>query len=134
MSKLIHVMMYSIFLVFTDSLQQVGANLSEETIARHSKLVGHLGAELNDIYATQIGGGTVRHHAATQSWEHTDIELFINMMRREELFNCKPGRTFKSFPEFQLQTSAKNPVRLKKKLIQLSKRLDRDRRLMNREF
>jgi hypothetical protein len=47
------------------------------------------------------------------------------MLKKKKLFDYTPGRAFKSFPTFQFSAGPKDPAKMRKKLQQLSKRLDR---------
>ncbi|XP_061162619.1 uncharacterized protein LOC133171838 [Saccostrea echinata] len=113
---------------FKESLKDAGGNLTEETIHRHSQLAGGLGRVIDKAYAESVEA----HLSDFIRKDHTsytkDLELFVKLLLPEQFFRYSLGRSFKSYPDFNFSIESRHPERLKKKLCQLSKRLDKIRR------
>jgi hypothetical protein len=60
-----------------------------------------------------------------------DIAKFIDEYSDENLFKIIPGREHPSFPKFGLPNTISGPEKLKKKLLEYSKKLDRKRKMSN---
>ncbi|KAK3105421.1 hypothetical protein FSP39_024916 [Pinctada imbricata] len=116
---------------FKQSLSDAGGNITEETVARHSQLVGYLGRTIDKIYGN-ITGLVASSDVKTSKVDIKEtVFTMINIMKKENVFASIPGRKFRSFPEFNCSMVSKNPKRLHQKLKELSKKLDRLRRIVS---
>jgi hypothetical protein len=99
--------------LYSESLKDAGGNLTEETVSRHSQLVGHLGKKLDKFFSTNVSNVDEKQKIVSHSRDFGhDLELFINMLTKEKLFNYTPARAFKSFQTFQFSAGPKDPARL----------------------
>ncbi|XP_055958831.1 uncharacterized protein LOC130014046 [Patella vulgata] len=106
---------------FKESLKDAVGNLTPETVARHSQLVGHMRKELNRIYMEQMAEAKIQKQTKHyKSKFDEDINKFVEILKDENLFSSIPGRQFKSFKNFSYSPSSVKPSALNKKLYQLS--------------
>uniref|UniRef100_A0A8W8IKI6 Zinc finger PHD-type domain-containing protein n=1 Tax=Magallana gigas TaxID=29159 RepID=A0A8W8IKI6_MAGGI len=113
---------------FKESLKDAGGNLTEETVHRHSQMAGSLGRVIDKVYAESVEAPLSEFIRKGNTNFTRDLELFVKLLLPEHFFRHSPGRHFKSYQDFSFSIEAKHPEKLKKKLCQLSKRLDKIRR------
>ena len=58
-----------------------------------------------------------------------DLELFVNLLQKENLFTFTKGREYKAFPQFKYNFKCGNPNQFRKNITRLSKRLDKIRQV-----
>ena len=116
---------------YTESLTDAGGNITKETVARHSQLVGGLGKKIDHFYGGITGSDNQPKVKTAKINIEEKLFTMVNMLKKQRLFNFKSGRKFKSFPEFSSTHKVKDPRRAHDKLLQLNAKLDRLRRIVN---
>ncbi|XP_062602465.1 uncharacterized protein LOC134264190 [Saccostrea cucullata] len=113
---------------FKDSLKDAGGNLTVETVARHSQMVGSFGKTLDKIFmeAADLNFRDFTKHESDKF--SSDLPHFVKLLHKENFFKVVPDRSFHAFQNFSFDVNALFPERLQKKLVQRSKELDKIRR------
>lgn len=91
-------------------------------------MAGSLGRVIDKVYAESVEAPLSEFIRKGNTNFTRDLELFVKLLQPEHFFRHSPGRHFKSYRDFSFSIEAKHPEKLKKKLCQLSKRLDKIRR------
>lgn len=86
-----------------------------------------LGRIINRVYAESVEAPLSEFIRKGYTNFTRDLELFVKLLLPEHFFRHSPGRHFKSYQDFSFSIEFKYPEMLKKKLCQLSKRLDKIR-------
>eukprot|EP00105_Crassostrea_gigas_P043801 XP_019927949.1 PREDICTED: uncharacterized protein LOC105340967 [Crassostrea gigas] len=113
---------------FKDSLRDAGGNITDETVARHSQMVGSFGKTLDKIF---LGAADIQQRefiVHEKSKFSDDLKQFVKILYPEELFKEIPGRSFGAFHQFKFDINSNFPLKLKNKIQQRSKELDKIRR------
>ena len=118
-----------VVLYVTDGLSNVGGELTEATVARYSQLAGSLGDSLSKAYCGQVCEDETFLSRENATNYTQDVKKLVTDLKGEKLFNIIPGRAFKSYPGFHTLSGTKHPERLRKKILFLSQRLDRNRKV-----
>ena len=81
------------------AIDGLGANKSQKAIQRTGKAIGTLTSTLNKFDATNNVPQVSGHHSVRSS--EKDLCRVINELVKSEVFDTKPGRTHKSFPNMK---------------------------------
>ena len=100
----------------TDSKKTAGSNYSKETLDRHKRLAGGLGAETQDIYTSLIEEKGVKVHSRKEQERQDDLRLFTQLLKPEILTIKCAGRCHKAFPNIVSDQYCKNLETLREKI------------------
>ena len=102
-------------------MKDAGGNITEETVARHSKVVGHL-----DFLDKMYEEADFFKSSKEYKYDHTDqINVLIELLSSEHVFSDIPGREHKSFPQFTYSNTVARPKKLHDTLQAYSKKLNK---------
>lgn len=80
-------------------MKDAGGNLTEATIARYSQMLG-VGRVLKRVYETQVSGlSRPMVHQKTVTDRQKDLQDFVKLLGKDELFVKKPGRKHATFSD-----------------------------------
>ena len=99
-------------------------------MARHSQLVGHLGKTIDHFYGAFTGYDEKQVIKTPKLDLEEKLLTMVNVLKKQRLFQFKAGRKYKSYPEFSCTYKCKNPSRVHQKLNELTRKLDRLRRII----
>jgi hypothetical protein len=120
-----------IFLFFLlGNVKNSSGNITPATVHRAGKIAGPVCENLNSIL---YNNSDIQKEASyTKRKDYSaDVQTFLNEYSVENLFKIIPGREHSSFPKFELPNTIAGPEKLKKKLLEYSKKLDRKRKKCN---
>ncbi|KAH3872152.1 hypothetical protein DPMN_035366 [Dreissena polymorpha] len=113
---------------YKESVKDAAGQLTQDTIARHSQMVG-IGKLIRQVYEKQVSGGR-KSGVQSKSDIHrdSDIKEFVVMMKDEKVFSTLPGRNHPSFPDITLNLYPKTqPKPFKARLVRLRKEMSMKR-------
>lgn len=111
-----------------DLLDSSAGRYTDSTIDRCSQLVGPLGQALDKIYDENLVEKEVYRHRRRHVTRDENVNLFVQLLARDQLFKNTPGRAHKAFPNFVHSETPKKACKYLPKMRYLSKRLDKRRR------
>lgn len=111
-----------------DSLRDAGGNITDETVARHSQMVGSFGKTLDKIFLEAADVPQREFIVHEKNKFSDDLKEFVKLLYPEELFKEIPNRSFGAFHHFKFDVNSNFPLKLKNKIQQRSKELDKIRR------
>ena len=102
-------------------MKDAGGNITEETVARHSKVVGHL-----DFLDRMYEEADIFKSSKEYKYDHTDqLDVLIGQLSNEHIFSDIPGREHRSFPQFTYINTVTRPKKLHDTLKAYSKKLNK---------
>lgn len=85
-------------MIIPESVKHAGGQLTPNTIARHSQMIG-VGKDVNSVYELQVSELIRNLIQSTSPVDRTsDISEFTKLMCPHEVFIYKPGRHHRTFP------------------------------------
>lgn len=120
--------------MFTECLKTVGGQYTSATVARYGHLVGHLSSELDRAYSENVAQSCIGSRSSDPSVavaRKAKIQKIISLLWAEHLVEPMPGREFKAYPGFTYSEPG-TTQKLREKLVNLAKRIDRLQRVRRR--
>ncbi len=117
---------------FKTSLGEVSGQLTRDTIDRHGQMAGSFGRSIDRAFHGNVAENEPYVEHTKKTDRHADLERFVSLLLPEDLFSDIPGRSHKAYTGFSYTEGTKNGKKLQEKIQQLSKRMDRRRRMVRR--
>ena len=111
-------------------LGDAGGHISDATIGGCSQLVGPIGEALDAVFDTKIVQNEVYRHRKRSVNREPNVARFLQLLTNEQLFEAREGRHYRAFPNFTYQETVQHPEKFTPKMKALSKKLDRNRRIV----
>jgi len=93
-------------------------------VDRVGKLAGPMGADLDKIFAENLGHTYVTRTKTAKVQQQLLTRKFVSIYSRDNLICYQPRRQNPSFPKFQYSTDIKNPEKMKQAIVRHCKRVD----------
>lgn len=119
--------------LFKDLLDSAKGRYTNTTIQRCSQIVGPLGEALDGVFDSKVVENELYRHRRRHEDRDKNVEELISLLSKENLFDFIPGRTHKTFPDFQFTENPRNAGQFIAKMTQLNKKLDKIRRVVLNE-
>lgn len=103
-------------------------NITDQTVVRHSQMVGSFGKTLDKIFLEAADVPQREFIVHEKNKFSDDLKEFVKLLYPEELFKEIPNRSFSAFHHFKFDVNSNFPLKLKNKIQQRSKELDKIRR------
>ena len=116
--------------LFKELLAGARGRYTNTTIQRCSQIVGPLGEALDTIFDERIVEKEVYRHRRRNQNRDTNVQRLVRYLSNDKLFAHVNGRQHRAFPEFTLTENPRRPENFAAKMLQLSKRLDKRRRVV----
>lgn len=111
-------------MVFVETLKHAHGNYTDQSIKRAGKIVGSLGKALDKAFHEHVAETQVQESFRKKFNYHKDVLKFVSEFENDKLFDNIPGRTHESFPAMKCVVTFKTPEKLKRRLLDYSKKLD----------
>ncbi|KAK3108584.1 hypothetical protein FSP39_011323 [Pinctada imbricata] len=119
---------------FKNQLKDSRGKYSDKHVERCSRLVGHIGDELESVFIKQVAHGHDSRFHKKDVDQTQNISKFLNMYRGDELLDFhSPGRAHEGFHGFVHKIEIKNPEKCARKLLKCSQVLDMEHTLLNNQ-
>jgi hypothetical protein len=111
--------------MIAESLKMSHGNYTDEHVRRCSQLVGNVSRTIQHAFHTKVADTYVpTSHRNSVKYQEKMVK-FVNVYKRDKLFDHIPGREHSSFTEFRHNTGISRPAKLKarlnKHLLQMEK-------------
>ncbi|CAC5386074.1 unnamed protein product [Mytilus coruscus] len=116
--------------LFKDLLDSAKGRYTNNTIQRCSQIVGPLGEALDSIFDSKVIENELYRHRRRNVDRDLNVSGMITFLSDESLFLRTSGRHQRAFPEYFHNENPKFPGKFQGKMKQLSKRLDKRRRII----
>ncbi|CAC5388947.1 unnamed protein product [Mytilus coruscus] len=116
--------------LFKDILDAAKGRYTKTTIQRCGQIVGPLGEALDSVFDSQIIEKELKRHRRRESNRDKNVERMITFLQGDDLFSTINGRHHRAFDPFVHNENPKFPGKFQPKMKQLSKRLDKRRRVI----
>ncbi|VDI05718.1 Hypothetical predicted protein [Mytilus galloprovincialis] len=116
--------------LFKDILDAAKGRYTKTTIQRCGQIVGPLGEALDSVFDSQIIEKELYRHRRRESNRDKNVERMITFLQGDDLFSTINGRHHRAFDPFVHNENPKFPGKFQPKMKQLSKRLDKRRRVI----
>ncbi|VDI47021.1 Hypothetical predicted protein [Mytilus galloprovincialis] len=116
--------------LFKELLSCAKGQYTNATIQRCSQIIGPLGEALDTVFDSQVVENELYRHRRRSGNRDENVKQLISFLQNDKLFAFTVGRNHKAFPDFQFSENPSNPGQFQPKMIQLSKKLDKRRRVI----
>ena len=96
-------------------------------INRCAELSGGSFRDLLRLFSLHFGNQLKFVESSRKASTNEDVLKFVRSYSADGLFDHIPGRQHESFPAFQHRHIVRDPAKLGKKLVELSKKMDKER-------
>ncbi|CAG2194617.1 unnamed protein product [Mytilus edulis] len=117
-------------ILFKDLLDSAKGRYTNNTIQRCSQIVGPLGEALDSVFDSKVIENELYRHRRRNLDRDLNVSKMITFLGDESLFSQTPGRHHRAFPKYFHNENPKFPGKFQGKMKQLSKRLDKRRRII----
>jgi hypothetical protein len=116
--------------LYKDLLDSAKGRYTDSTLQRCSQIVGPLGEALDSVFDSQVIENELYRHRRRDVNRDVNVEKLLSYLKDEALFTETPDRAHRAFPNFVHNENPKFPGKYMGKMKQLSKRLDKRRRII----
>ncbi|CAC5389594.1 unnamed protein product [Mytilus coruscus] len=116
--------------LFKELLSCAKGQYTNATIQRCSQIIGPFGEALDTVFDSQVVENELYRHRRRSGNRDGNVKQLISFLQNDKLFAFTVGRNHKAFPDFQFSENPRNPGQFQPKMIQLSKKLDKRRRVI----
>ena len=116
--------------LFKDLLDSAKGRYTNTTIQRCSQIIGPLGEALDVVFDSKIVENELYRHRRRSENRDKNVAQLIGLIQNENLFSFVPGRHHRAFPDFVYSENPVQAGQFKAKMLQLSKKLDKRRRII----
>lgn len=116
--------------LFKDLLDSAKGRYTDSTIQRCSQIVGPLGEALDAVFDSNIIENELYRHRRRNANGDANVDGMISFLQEDSLFKKTAGRYYRAFPDYIHNENPKFPGKFQGKMKQLSKRLDKRRKIV----
>lgn len=116
--------------LFKDLLDSAKGRYTNTTIQRCGQIIGPLGEALDSVFDSKIVENELYRHRRRSENRDKNVRQLIALLQKENLFSFIHGRHHRAFPDFSYSENPVNAGQFKAKMLQLSKKLDKRRRVI----